>query len=64
MPSRLPHPLAQPLAQESNEEPVDGLHIVLTSFDGHMYIVDGKSACIDKIDLGENSYRWEEGVDT
>eukprot|EP00668_Euglena_longa_P003228 GGOE01003776.1.p1 GENE.GGOE01003776.1~~GGOE01003776.1.p1 ORF type:complete len:951 (+),score=255.61 GGOE01003776.1:33-2885(+) len=33
-----------------------GLHIVLPSHDGHLYIIDGRSACIDRIDLGENSY--------
>lgn len=33
-----------------------GLHIVLPSHDGHLYIVDGRRACIDRVDLGENSY--------
>lgn len=33
-----------------------GLHIVVPSHDGHVYVIDGKMGCIDKIDIGENSY--------
>lgn len=31
-------------------------HLVLVSFDGLMYIIDGKSACATTVDIGETSY--------
>lgn len=33
-----------------------GLHLVFPSFDGHVYLVDGRSGCTNKIDIGEHSY--------
>ena len=33
-----------------------GLHIVVLSFDGYLYIVDGRTGCADAIDVGETSY--------
>jgi hypothetical protein len=33
-----------------------GLHIIFPSFDGHVYIVDGRSGCTNKLDIGEHSY--------
>ena len=32
------------------------LHILMSSFDGHVYVVDGKSLCFDRVDLGEHVY--------
>ncbi|EFC44640.1 predicted protein [Naegleria gruberi] len=34
----------------------NSLDIVLPSFDGYLYIVNGKSGCVDKVDIGEKSY--------
>eukprot|EP01012_Entosiphon_sulcatum_P025518 TRINITY_DN3084_c0_g1_i1.p1 TRINITY_DN3084_c0_g1~~TRINITY_DN3084_c0_g1_i1.p1 ORF type:complete len:983 (-),score=210.38 TRINITY_DN3084_c0_g1_i1:28-2955(-) len=34
----------------------NGLHIVVPSHDGHIYIIDGRAGCVDKVDIGENSY--------
>lgn len=34
----------------------NGLHLVFPSFDGHVYIVDGRSGCTNKLDIGEHSY--------
>jgi hypothetical protein len=33
-----------------------GLSLVFPAFDGHIYIVEGKTGCTNKIDLGEQSY--------
>lgn len=33
-----------------------GLHIIVPSFDGYLYILDPVSGCIDKVDIGEKSY--------
>jgi hypothetical protein len=33
-----------------------GLHLVFPCFDGHIYIIDGRSGCSNKIDIGEHSY--------
>lgn len=30
--------------------------LAVMSFDGHLYIVDGRTGCADKIDIGESSY--------
>ena len=32
----------------------EGLHVVVPSFDGHVYVVDGPSGCVDKVDVGEH----------
>jgi hypothetical protein len=32
------------------------LAVIIPSFDGFVYIIDGRSGCIDKIDIGEKSY--------
>ena len=31
-------------------------HLIVPSFDGYLYMVDGSSACADTIDIGETSY--------
>lgn len=33
-----------------------GLHLVFPSFDGHVYIVDGRSGCATKLDISEHAY--------
>jgi hypothetical protein len=33
-----------------------GLHLVVPSFDGHVYIIDPNGACADRIDVGEHIY--------
>jgi hypothetical protein len=32
------------------------LKIVVAADDGYVYIIDGETACYDKIDIGESSY--------
>ncbi|CAI7910425.1 unnamed protein product, partial [Closterium sp. NIES-54] len=33
-----------------------GLHLVVVSFDGFLYAVDGRTGCADTFDIGETSY--------
>lgn len=33
-----------------------GLHLVVPSFDGHVYIIDPNGGCADRIDIGEHIY--------
>ena len=33
-----------------------GLHIIVPSFDGHLYIIDGSKGCAERIDVGEHVY--------
>ncbi len=33
-----------------------GLHMVVPSFDGHVYILDAQDACADRVDVGEHIY--------
>ena len=33
-----------------------GLHMVVPSFDGHVYILDVQGACADRVDVGEHIY--------
>lgn len=33
-----------------------GLHLIFPSFDGHVYIVDGRTGCTNKLDIGEHAY--------
>lgn len=37
-------------------DPSKGLSVVVPSFDGFVYIIDGYSGCVDKIDIGEKAY--------
>ncbi len=37
-------------------EPTPGLQLLTVSFDGHLYIIDGATGCVEKVDLGEHSY--------
>jgi outer membrane protein assembly factor BamB len=36
--------------------PRNGLHIIVPSFDGYVYVINGASGCFDKIDVGERVY--------
>eukprot|EP01080_Neovahlkampfia_damariscottae_P010387 gene10387-2916_t len=40
---------------EKKKNPKKSLSVIIPSFDGYVYIVNGKSGCIDKIDIGEKS---------
>ncbi len=33
-----------------------GLHLVFPAFDGYLYVVDGASGCVEKVDFGEEAY--------
>jgi hypothetical protein len=33
-----------------------GLHLILATFDGHVYIIDGVTKCSERIDVGEHIY--------
>eukprot|EP00003_Mantamonas_plastica_P018579 TRINITY_DN3036_c0_g1_i5.p1 TRINITY_DN3036_c0_g1~~TRINITY_DN3036_c0_g1_i5.p1 ORF type:complete len:586 (+),score=200.78 TRINITY_DN3036_c0_g1_i5:900-2657(+) len=33
-----------------------GLHLIVPSFDGYVYVINGESGCGDRIDLGETSF--------
>ena len=33
-----------------------GLHLIMASFDGHVYIIDGITKCAERIDVGEHIY--------
>eukprot|EP00808_Paulinella_micropora_P029977 g51366.t1 len=45
------------LADLSSQLPAPpGLHIIVPCFDGHVYVIDGRTGCADKIDIGERSY--------
>ena len=35
-----------------------GLHIVVPSFDGHIYVIEGMLKCAERIDIGEHIYRY------
>ena len=56
--SLAPAPLAPPLLGRGSG--VGGAdpetHLVFTSFDGHLYVVNARSGCYDRIDIGEDSY--------
>lgn len=40
--------------ETSQKEPSPGLHMVFPVYDGHLYIVDGRKACVSRIDIGEH----------
>ena len=43
--------------QESQSPPGGlGLHIVVPSHDGHVYVIDGRKGCAERIDTGEHIY--------
>ncbi|XP_078427631.1 defective in exine formation protein (DEX1) [Wolffia australiana] len=40
----------------SPKEKQKSLTLVTTSFDGYLYLIDGRTACADVVDIGETSY--------
>ncbi|KAL6046797.1 Protein DEFECTIVE IN EXINE FORMATION 1 [Balamuthia mandrillaris] len=48
-------PLLLPLTSGAGSAP-ERMHIVVTSSNGYLYIIDGVSGCVDHVDLGEYSY--------
>ena len=46
---------SQPLLTRLDPNSV-GMHVVVTAFDGYIYLMDGISGCFEKLDLGETSY--------
>ena len=35
-----------------------GLHIVVPSYDGHVYVIEGRMGCAERVDIGEHIYRY------
>ena len=48
--------MAPPLLLNLNSSEAKGLHIVVPSLDGFLYIISGTTGCFELIDLGEKSY--------
>ncbi|MQM19813.1 hypothetical protein Taro_052827 [Colocasia esculenta] len=40
----------------NRKEKQKSLTLITTSFDGYLYLIDGKTACADVVDIGETSY--------
>jgi len=38
------------------KEKSKGLHLVVPSFDGHLYVIDGMKRCAERVDTGEHIY--------
>ena len=34
------------------------MHIIVPTFDGHIYIIEGALQCAERIDIGEHIYRF------
>ena len=45
-----------PLSKDASRNPGSGLSLVVASFDGFLYVIDGRRACADVFDIGETSY--------
>ncbi len=61
MPCTMPIPLTSLLRIEAPVLPTrlqDGsaLHLAVMSFDGLLYLINGKTGCADVVDVGEASY--------
>ena len=48
--------MGMPMTENAVKKGNNGLHIVVTSHDGGMYIIDGKTICVERIDIGEHVY--------
>lgn len=48
--------MSQLLLLDAERDGGKGMHIVVHSLDGHVYIIEGPSGCSDKIDIGEPSF--------
>jgi hypothetical protein len=44
----------QPEASLKEKLRGDGLHLLVPSFDGHLYIIDGVKGCAERVDVGEH----------
>ena len=44
------------MRKKSEKKVITGLHLVVTSFEGHVYIIDGITKCTQRIDIGEHLY--------
>ena len=53
---------SEPLAHHPRHKKIStpkqslGLHLIMPSFDGHIYVIDGVTHCAQKIDVGEHMY--------
>lgn len=43
-------------AQDAKTPKPKGLHMLITSFDGHLYIIDGVHSCAERIDIGDHMF--------
>ena len=48
--------ILKPSGMSGMAKAAHGLHIVVPAHDGHLYIVDGRSLCTEKVDIGEHVY--------
>lgn len=46
-------PKAKPKPVYKRKTKAKGLHVIVPTFDGHIYVVNGKLKCAEKIDIGE-----------
>ena len=43
--------------QVNPKQPINrGLHLIITTYNGHIYILDGVTQCVERIDVGEHLY--------
>lgn len=42
--------------EKFNHKHNKGLHLLVPSFDGHIYVIDGSKGCAERIDIGEHIY--------
>lgn len=43
-----------PAIEHAREGVTAGLHLLVPSFDGHLYILDGHHSCAERVDIGEH----------
>jgi hypothetical protein len=43
-------------AQDAQSPKPRGLHMIIPSFDGHLYIMDGVHSCAERIDIGDHMF--------
>ena len=42
--------------EKFNRKHNKGLHLLVPSFDGHIYVIDGNKGCAERVDIGEHIY--------
>jgi hypothetical protein len=47
---------SRPVQSFSSGKIAKGLHLLVPSFDGHLYIIDGVLGCAERVDVGEHIY--------